>query len=413
MHALQLVLIGVGILASAYLALAVVQEMRRPPAKGAPHARAARPAGAADGAPAGSGAASPASSRVGGATTNVAAADARGRTFLPPRDDDAWRPLLRAEVDPEAVRALSSGLPVLPIAAGRLVSALEDARTDPRTVARIAATDPSLAARLLMVVNSAFFGLPKRTGDLNRAVILLGYAQIKGIVFRSVLNETLSKEGADAAALDRMWERSYLLSLAAPVLAQEIGGSWSPNISTAGLFLDVGKIALLARHKEKARAVYGDRLADDRHVARREEEAFRVNHAVAGALLGEKWKLPSDVVQMIECHLPAYFWAAPFLPIDEMRNVTLLHLTEAAVDRFLAARIQMEMEEAAAAGAPAETPVAPFDPDPFYFHLVGLEPPITDLMSTRLLAVLEDGQAFISRFGAQRTSGLHALSRIG
>jgi len=336
--------------------------------------------------------ASPGSAAAAGATGAAGAAPEAqfGRTFFPARDDRTWRPMIRSEVAPESIRLFSSGLPSLPIAANRLATALEDPRTDPRTIARIAATDPSLAARFLMVVNSVYFGLPKRTGDLNRAVMLLGYSQIKGIVFRSIVNETLSKDAADVAMLDRLWERSYLVSLASPILAQALGGGSSQNLSTAGLFLDVGKIALLARFGDKARLVYGERLTDDHYAARREEDAFGINHAVAGALLAEKWKLPPDVVALIECHIHAHFWTAPYLPAEEMKTIAVLHLAQAMVDRFMT-------EQSA-----DETQPALVEPDLFYFHLFGIEPPVSDHVSPRLIGALHDGQAFLAQLGPAR-----------
>jgi hypothetical protein len=70
-----------------------------------------------------------------------------------------------------------------------------------------------------------------------------------------------------------------------------------------------------------------------------------------------------------------------------MKAIALLRLAEAAVDRFL-----REPDEDAAMPALVE-------PDPFYFHLCGVEPPIGERMSARLLAALREGRGFIQHLG--------------
>lgn len=304
--------------------------------------------------------------------------------------------MLRSEAAPEIVSEFSTGLPPLPIAARRLVTELQDSRTDPRAVARIVQTDAALAARLLTIVNSAYFGLPRKLGNIQRAIILLGYAQIKAIVYRSLLHEAAPKEGVDDAILNRMWERSYMLSVAAPALAQSARGPLSPNLSTAGLFIDVGRIALLARYGNQIGPLYAECVGDERLLARREEEAVGLNHAVAGAILAESWNLPADVVTMIDCHLQAHFASTAFLPPTEMKNVALLHLAEGAVDRFLATQDS--------AGLPESR-----QPAPVFFELLGLEPSMASVMTPKVVAALTDGKAFIERAVGETSRPASAL----
>jgi len=85
-----------------------------------------------------------------------------------------------------------------------------------------------------------------------------------------------------------------------------------------------------------------------------------------------------------------------------MRTVGVLHLAELAVDEFLA---RLDEKDESVAPQPTE------ESDPFYFHLFGLEPPITDHMTQRVVGALRDGQAFLAQLGTTTRSAVAGLGR--
>jgi HD-like signal output (HDOD) protein len=309
--------------------------------------------------------------------------------YLPPREANAWRPLHYSEIPEAALATFAATLPTLPIAAGRVAAALDDPQMNPRMVSRIVATDPSLAARLLGTVNSPFYALGKPTGDLRWAIVLLGYSQIKGIIFRSVLNETVSKKSGMGEALDRLWQHSYLVSVVAPLIAKEAGMVPSPNLSTAGLLLDVGIISLIARHPDRAKQVYGELDGTDRDFARREEESFGINHGVAGRLLANKWHLPEEVARLIESHLIAHFATVPFLPLAEMKEVAVIQLAEATARWYSLSLAEEEPSPEDLLGMLNAV-------DPLYFEVLGVTPPLLNLLTPPVVAALNEAHAFLN-----------------
>src|SRR6185503_48897 len=73
-------------------------------------------------------------------------------------------------------------LPTLPEITNFVMNLLEDPESSAQDVSNVIVRDPSLSAQIMKHVNSAYFGLPKKIADLNRAIALLGYGRIKNLV---------------------------------------------------------------------------------------------------------------------------------------------------------------------------------------------------------------------------------------
>jgi len=74
-------------------------------------------------------------------------------------------------------------LPTLPVIYTRLSDLLAESDSTVRTIAEVISEDPTIAAKILKIVNSAFYGFPKKIGNLQRAVVILGLNEIKTSVF--------------------------------------------------------------------------------------------------------------------------------------------------------------------------------------------------------------------------------------
>ncbi len=75
-------------------------------------------------------------------------------------------------------------------------------------VAKIAAEDPALTVKLLQLVNSAFFGMPRKINSPLEAVILLGLKTLRAIVIACQLFEDVGRDTEDSTQLARLWGNS-------------------------------------------------------------------------------------------------------------------------------------------------------------------------------------------------------------
>ena len=74
-----------------------------------------------------------------------------------------------------------SDLPTLPQVASTIIALVDDPNSSVRELNRIMSQDPSMAAKILKLVNSEYYGLTNKVSDLGHAISLLGYSTIKSI----------------------------------------------------------------------------------------------------------------------------------------------------------------------------------------------------------------------------------------
>ena len=178
---------------------------------------------------------------------------------------------LRELMADERLRSLAGsvdGLPSLPRIYGDLTAALESPSCGAAEIAAVVCRDPALAAKILQLVNSSFFGLPRPLTALPQAVAYLGVATVRSLVL-STEAMSLFRPAARAVGLD-----VDALSARAVATAAEAARLAAPehrsDAFTAGLLSDVGLLLLAAKAPE---------------LLRQDEASLGFAHGGAGAYL--------------------------------------------------------------------------------------------------------------------------------
>ena len=164
--------------------------------------------------------------------------------------------------------------------------------------------DIGLAALLLKLVNSAFFGVARECSNANEALELIGLDTLKSLVFS--VSAVTSFDGAlyRKESLEQIWVHSLNVAAAAKRIAQVENAS-DGTVNAAffgGLFHDIGKFLFALYRNEpfqQAKALAADRRIE-LWVA--EQELMVVSHADAGGYLLGLWGLPSPVVESVAWH---------------------------------------------------------------------------------------------------------------
>lgn len=200
-------------------------------------------------------------------------------------------------------------LPTLPEITTFVMNLLEDPDSSAQDVSNVIVRDASLSAQIMKLVNSAYFGLPQKIGDLNRAIALLGYGRIKNLVLSLSLIRvfrTISKKQREDFA--RFWEHSAVVAGLMKRVALRLGLEDPEQAFLTGLLHDVGKIAMLGYFPKEYGAVV--KAAEEKKVSFAEAEgaAFSCGHAAVGAWMAKSWNLPADVAGAIERHHDEGAW---------------------------------------------------------------------------------------------------------
>ncbi len=171
-------------------------------------------------------------------------------------------------------------------------------------IADVIASDPAMCSKVLQVVNSAFFGLPRAVSDPREAVAFLGIDTIRDLVMSTEVFGAAGR-GTDAAAacIETLQRRATVRADRAFELARLAGlDTRSAREVGMGAFLaDVGALLVVSVDPSRAAAVIADDGTTDDPIL----------HCVpaAGAGLLRLWGLPNDIVETVA--LAREPWAAP------------------------------------------------------------------------------------------------------
>ena len=195
-------------------------------------------------------------------------------------------------------------LPVLPATYQQLVECLKRPTSDMDDVAKIISRDPSMSARLLKVVNSAYFGLAKPVADVARAGALLGLDRIMALVLGQGIFTGGEMPQVRGFSLEALWSHSLATAAASHRIAIDEGLDKEAVAAAflAGMLHDIGKLVLaMGMPNEYARVL---ELARGRPGSERDIETLELQaaHTDVGAYLVGLWGLPNTIAEAIAFH---------------------------------------------------------------------------------------------------------------
>lgn len=192
-------------------------------------------------------------------------------------------------------------LPSLPRTYLELRQALSRANTTIDQMVQIVEKDVAVAAKILQLVNSAFFGLARDVTDLKTAVNCLGMNTIHDLVltvevFRSFKSNGCVKE----SFLRDFHEHSRLAARIAIGITPSKPAL--PSAAVAALLHDVGKLVLAERTPDHFGRALEQSEEEKAPLFEVEEKLTRISHAEVGAYLLSLWGLPHPVVETVAHH---------------------------------------------------------------------------------------------------------------
>ncbi len=206
-----------------------------------------------------------------------------------------------------AVKGISH-IATLPEVTMKIIALVEDPTSTAQDLHNIIANDPALCSRILKVVNSAFYGLPRQIGSINRAVVLLGLNAVKNIAIAASLAK-LFKGGEVSAKFNakELWTHSIASATCCKLIADELKLGLPDEAFLAGLIHDIGTMVALQSDRAKLVQVY-DKLtfsADgvpQQELRELERSVMGADHEDLGRALCEMWKFPKSFTYVAGHH---------------------------------------------------------------------------------------------------------------
>lgn len=212
---------------------------------------------------------------------------------------------------PEAILASDPVLVSLPEVFMRIREVLSDPNSTVEEASAVIGKDPSLTAKLLKLVNSAFYartlrvsgGLPPGPVDtLSRAVMLLGLNQLSTLAMGVSVLPLFKDIPAGCIDLRQFWRHSIGVGLIAKLMAVRMHDPSPERFFVAGLLHDIGRLVLYKQVPAAAGASLAEASATGRHLVEVEQELFGFDHAELGGMLLHKWRFPESLEQAVWRH---------------------------------------------------------------------------------------------------------------
>ncbi len=180
----------------------------------------------------------------------------------------------------------------LPEITMRIVEVVQDPRSTAHDLHKIVCNDPALSARVLRVVNSAFYGLPGQIGSIDRAIMLLGLNAVKNIAIAASLTKMFKQASpCDDFTGKDLWTHSVAVGATNKLITSAIGLALPDEAFLAGLIHDLGLVALLQCYSDQIPEIVNQAKAGVPY-RMAEEKAIGANHQEIGMALTAKWKFP-------------------------------------------------------------------------------------------------------------------------
>ena len=213
------------------------------------------------------------------------------------------------------VRKIES-LPTLPTTYSRINELMNRPTTCAMDIADVISRDQVLTARLLKLVNSAFYGFSGKIKTVSGAVVVLGFKAIKSLVLSSsVLDLFKEKEANPLFEPVSFWKHSLAVAACSKLIAKYLDYDDPEEFFVAGLLHDIGKIILNQFFKQEFYEVLVFSRKEKITLVEAEMQKFQACHSDTGLLLCEKWRLPDCVKEAVAYHhSPEAFQNYPLFP---------------------------------------------------------------------------------------------------
>jgi HD-like signal output (HDOD) protein len=225
----------------------------------------------------------------------------------------------------EQIVERAGALYTLPAVAVEVLKLTEQEKVDVRALKECIERDPALTVKILRVVNSSVFGLPREVKDLTQALALLGIKPLKLLALGFSLPENLFLQAA-REQLDWYWKTALVRAVAAREISEQLFKKPGDDCFLAGLLEDLGVLVLLGEVGRPYAALLAETIAARASLVRLEMESLGFDHKQLTAGLLEHWNLPQTLVAAVAAPRDVQRWAHNKL--EHAHLVRVLHLAE-------------------------------------------------------------------------------------
>jgi len=192
-------------------------------------------------------------------------------------------------------------IPTLPIITTQIQNLFKNDDVSTKQIEHIIEQDPPLAAKLLKLVNSSFYGLLNKVSTIDHALIILGFNEVRNVVLGFAIQNHFTPT-SNSFDPKRFWKHSIICSQIAKYLGKHFNIVDDGTFFLSGLIHDIGKLVIDQYFQDDFNSIIQYIASNNSTFSKAEKEIIGVTHYQIAAKLLQQWHFPQKVIMQIFYH---------------------------------------------------------------------------------------------------------------
>lgn len=207
------------------------------------------------------------------------------------------------------VKASIEKMPTLSPVVHKIIEVANDSTSSAQDITEVIQLDPVLTAKVIKMVNSAYFGLQQQIKSLKQAVVMLGINTVKNVALSSSFLGNVKLDKSAVLSGEDFWQHSLGVAVASKMIARRLGIE-EENLEEyfiAGLIHDIGKVLINNFFKNEMAEIVELSAQKKAPIINIEKKVLKLTHEEIGIAIGKKWKFENQLLYATgKHHQPAY-----------------------------------------------------------------------------------------------------------
>jgi putative nucleotidyltransferase with HDIG domain len=194
-------------------------------------------------------------------------------------------------------------IPAFPITILKVSEMLRDDDYSVASMVDLIKYDQAMAANIMKMSNSAYFGSRQKIGTLRDAVVYLGKNNLIRIVQTAGVSRYFTQKGRGyVEKANELWEHSVAVAIMSQILSHKVLKCEDEKLYLAALLHDVGKMVMGEFVNESFETIARLVAESGYSFLEAEEAVIGINHAELGGKIAERWNFPKEIIVALTYH---------------------------------------------------------------------------------------------------------------
>ena len=216
----------------------------------------------------------------------------------------------------------------LPSTVKTIMEIANNPRSSARDLAEEVKKDQSLTGKILRIVNSAYYGFHREIGNVDHAIVVLGFEEVMNIAQAACLLQFFTGDNESLFNRNKFWVHALGAAYIARALSRYTPEIIPKDAFVIGLLHDFGKVVLDQHFNKIFSGIIAEAEKCNKPLHQVCYEITGTDHAEIGANVADNWNLPVQLVKSIRYH------HSPELTGIQEKGVHLAHLSNVFCHRY-------------------------------------------------------------------------------